>query len=85
MRAVMRLSSAFPKSVPTSNSSLAWRRRYREHAMTHRSYCLLALAWLCALLPFAPGAAQADDTYPTRPIHIVIPFPAGGPSEYDCA
>jgi len=53
--------------------------------MTHRSYCLLALAWLCALLPFAPGAAQADDTYPTRPIHIVIPFPAGGPSEYDCA
>ena len=49
--------------------------------MTHRSYCLLALAWLCALAPFAPAAAQADDAYPSRPIHIVIPFPAGGPSD----
>ena len=49
--------------------------------MTHRSYCLHALAWLCALAPFAPAAAQADDTYPSRPIHIVIPFPAGGPSD----
>ena len=26
-------------------------------------------------------AAQAEDAYPTRPIHIVIPFPAGGPSD----
>jgi tripartite-type tricarboxylate transporter receptor subunit TctC len=48
--------------------------------MTHRSYRRHAFAWLCALLPFAP-AAQADDAYPTRPIHIVIPFPAGGPSD----
>src|SRR5580693_8770642 len=43
--------------------------------------CLSACAWLCALAPFAPAAAHADDAYPTRPIHIVIPFPAGGPSD----
>src|ERR1700719_2656891 len=49
--------------------------------MTHRSYCLPALAWLCALAPLAPTAAHADDAYTTRPIHIVIPFPAGGPSD----
>jgi tripartite-type tricarboxylate transporter receptor subunit TctC len=38
-------------------------------------------AWLCALALFVPTAAHADDAYPTRPIHIVIPFPAGGPSD----
>jgi tripartite-type tricarboxylate transporter receptor subunit TctC len=49
--------------------------------MTHRSYCLHVFAWLCALMPFALASAHADDAYPTRPIHIVIPFPAGGPSD----
>jgi tripartite-type tricarboxylate transporter receptor subunit TctC len=49
--------------------------------MTHRSYRLHAFAWLWALLAFALGAANADDIYPSRPIHIVIPFPAGGPSD----
>src|ERR1700692_1551420 len=32
MRAVMPLTSTFPKCVPASNSSLAWRRSHREHA-----------------------------------------------------
>jgi tripartite-type tricarboxylate transporter receptor subunit TctC len=81
MRAVMPLASTFAKSVPASNSSLAWRRSHREHAMTLRSHCLHALAWLCALVPFVPAAARAEDAYPSRPIHIVIPFPAGGPSD----
>jgi tripartite-type tricarboxylate transporter receptor subunit TctC len=49
--------------------------------MTYRSYRIPAFAWLCALASFAPAAAQADDAYPSRPIHIVIPFPAGGPSD----
>ena len=37
-----------------------------------------ALAVLLALLA-APALAQAP--YPDRPIHIVVPFPAGGPSD----
>jgi tripartite-type tricarboxylate transporter receptor subunit TctC len=49
--------------------------------MARRSYCRHALAWLCALAPFLPAAAHADDAYPTRPIHIVIPFPAARPSD----
>jgi tripartite-type tricarboxylate transporter receptor subunit TctC len=34
-----------------------------------------------ALALFVPTAAHAEDAYPSRPIHIVIPFPAGGPSD----
>ncbi len=40
-----------------------------------RFIALAVLSALCA----APAAAQ--DTYPNRPIHIVVPFPAGGPSD----
>jgi len=41
----------------------------------------IALIWLLAL-PLAPAAAQEDDkSYPSRAIHIVVPFPAGGPAD----
>ena len=33
----------------------------------------------CRALAVAPAAAQ--EPYPTRPIHIIVPFPAGGPSD----
>jgi tripartite-type tricarboxylate transporter receptor subunit TctC len=37
------------------------------------------LAVMCALA-LTSGAAHAQD-YPTRPITIVVPFPAGGPTD----
>jgi tripartite-type tricarboxylate transporter receptor subunit TctC len=44
-----------------------------------------ALARVLALLPFAaltlvaPHAAAADAPWPARPIHLVVPYPPGGP------
>jgi tripartite-type tricarboxylate transporter receptor subunit TctC len=35
---------------------------------------ILAIAYLIA-------PARADSPYPNRPIHIIVPFPAGGPSD----
>src|ERR1700733_5586404 len=42
-----------------------------------RSFRFTALILLLALC-VAPARAQ---NYPTRPIHIIVPFPAGGPSD----
>jgi tripartite-type tricarboxylate transporter receptor subunit TctC len=39
----------------------------------------LMIIGLLAALGIAPAAAQ--EAYPTRPIHIIVPFPAGGPSD----
>lgn len=37
-----------------------------------------AVAGLVALISLAVPTAQADDAYPSKPIHIVVPYPAGG-------
>jgi tripartite-type tricarboxylate transporter receptor subunit TctC len=42
-------------------------------------FATLASLFAFAIAPAAPGVAQ--ETYPDRPIRIVVPFPAGGPSD----
>ena len=42
---------------------------------------LAALVCLAALAPGVASEAAADNAYPTRAIHIIVPFPAGGPSD----
>ena len=34
--------------------------------------------WIAGVLAMAAVSAQAADSYPNRPIRVVIPFPAGG-------
>ena len=56
--------------------------RFAPHEMKRRrrsAFCsaaALLLATACA-----GEAAQAADAYPTRPLQMVIPFPAGGPAD----
>lgn len=40
----------------------------------------LQLAAGAAALPAASGISRAE-TYPSRPIHLIVPFPAGGPTD----
>jgi tripartite-type tricarboxylate transporter receptor subunit TctC len=39
---------------------------------------LLWLSAICAALLISGGGATAEDTYPSRPVHIMVPYPAGG-------
>jgi tripartite-type tricarboxylate transporter receptor subunit TctC len=48
------------------------------HRITRRT---VALATAAALTGLAAIGAQAQETYPSRPIKLVIPFPAGGSSD----
>jgi tripartite-type tricarboxylate transporter receptor subunit TctC len=41
-----------------------------------RRFVILGLLAACAALPAA--GAQAQQTWPTRPIHMIVPFPPGG-------
>jgi tripartite-type tricarboxylate transporter receptor subunit TctC len=50
----------------------------KGRTMTARQVSVATLALAAALL--LPGMAVAQ-TYPTRPITVVVPFPAGGPSD----
>src|ERR1017187_9195850 len=39
---------------------------------------LLWLSAIFAALLMSVGVATAEDTYPSRPVHILVPYPAGG-------
>jgi tripartite-type tricarboxylate transporter receptor subunit TctC len=54
--------------------------------MTVRVFCNALAAIAVAVCTAAPARAQeieAND-YPSRPIHIIVPFPAGGPTDLLC-
>lgn len=38
-------------------------------------------AWLVALLALATGSVAQADTYPSKPITLIVPFSAGGPTD----
>lgn len=49
---------------------------------THRyNRRVLLSAFLCSALFVAPSLSVANDTYPSGPITMIVPYPAGGPSD----
>ena len=48
-------------------------------APAHRRRLLRMIAAAAALLAAAPATPAAAQSYPTRPITLLVPFPAGGP------
>src|SRR5215469_5636498 len=52
----------------------------RRETMGRSSFAgaLRAVAALSVLLATAGGAACAEQTYPSRPVHVLVPYPPGG-------
>jgi len=54
---------------------------FSSDAALKRRTCTLAAAAAASALLLAPLAVQAQDTFPTKPITIIVPFPAGGTTD----
>src|SRR5690242_10665492 len=58
----------------------SWRRAWEDRSVRIRAL-FATLVSLAALTSACPAARDDAASYPNRPIHIVVPFPAGGPSD----
>lgn len=81
-RRIFRYLHDFRTSARTRFASLG-RRLVRNLAIASEAFRfgapLCSLAGLLVITAATPAAAQVD--YPSRPIVLIVPFPAGGPSD----
>src|SRR5262249_6351135 len=80
----MPLPHAFPRSRGMlSCLTLSMRNHAFKNArpFAMRSYAGLTALIISALLLSQPGLAQNADSFPTRPVKLVVPFPPGGPTD----
>src|SRR5690242_6978106 len=66
--------------VKRSEGRESWRRAWEDRSVRIRAL-FATLVSLAALTSACPAAQEDAASYPNRPIHIVVPFPAGGPSD----
>ena len=82
--ASIRLRLQAPSGVPASASARAYARPLAlAHAFSTALSAALSLALplgLC-LAPVGGAHAESVDAFPSRPIHIVVPYPAGGTTD----